>query len=154
MEEDVQVELTQTRAIIKQAGGPEPIEIEDVTGTDVWCEMLRRNNDAIQVRVGLLVRDMPVYTNDLSFTLNRGPFFVDFASGFVYAVLPEQDSEAIERLRVSALQVGGYAVVTHMPEAWQGIVDRRGYEPETEKLMKALKGRWDPRGILGNLVSA
>ena len=154
MEEDVQVELAQARSIIKQAGGPEPIEIEDVTGTGTWCEMLRRNNDAIQVRVGLPVRDVPVYTNDLSFTLNRGPFFVDFAGGFVYAALPEQDSEAIERLRVPALQVGGYVVVTHMPEGWQGMVDRRGYEPETEKLMKALKGQWDPHGILGNLMSA
>ncbi|MGH2495243.1 MAG: FAD-binding oxidoreductase, partial [Ktedonobacteraceae bacterium] len=153
MEEDVQVELTQARAIIKQAGGPEPIEIADISGTDVWCNLLRQNNDAAQVRVGLPVRDVPVYANDQSSILNTGAFFVDFANGFVYATLPTQDSENIERLRIPALQVGGYAVVTHVPESWQGMVDRRGYEPETAELMKALKGQWDPEGILDGIIS-
>jgi D-lactate dehydrogenase (cytochrome) len=151
MEEDVQAELAQARAIIKKAGGAEPIEIADVSGTDVWCNLLRQNSDAAQVRVGLPVRDVPVYTNDQSSVLNTGAFFVDFANGFVYASLPAQDSAAIETLRVPALQVGGYAVVTHIPEGWQGMEDERGYVPETMELMRALKGRWDPEGILGDI---
>ena len=152
MAEDVQAELAQARAIIKQGGGPELVEIGDVSGTDVWCDLLRQNSDAMQVRVGLPVRDVPVYANDQSFILNKGPFFADFANGFVYAALQEQDSEAIERLRIPALQVGGYAVVTHVPESWQGMVNRRGYEPETGELMKKLKERWDPQGILGGML--
>ena len=154
MEEDVQAELAQARAIIKQANGSEPIEISDVSGTGVWCELLRRNSDAAQVRVGLPVRDVPVYTNDQASLLNTSAFFVDFANGFVYASLSAQDSAttnaAIEQLRVPALQVGGYAVVTHMSESWQGSIDKRGYTPEMFELMRALKGRWDPQQILGN----
>jgi len=153
MEEDVQSELDQARAIIKQASGSEPIEISDVSGTDVWCQQLRQNNDAAQVRVGLPVRDVPVYTNDQSSILNTGAFFVDFANGFVYASLLAQHSEAIERLRVPALQVGGYAVVTQVPESWQGTLNRWGYVPETLELMRAMKGRWDPWGILGDYNS-
>jgi D-lactate dehydrogenase (cytochrome) len=151
MEEDIQVELAQARAIVKQTGGSEPVEISDVSGTDVWCNLLRQNKGAAQVRVGLPVRDVPVYTNDQSSILNTGAFFVDFANGFVYVSLPTQDSVTIEMLRIPALQVGGYAVVTHMPESWQGRVDTRGYVPETLELMKALKGRWDPEGILGEI---
>lgn len=149
MTEDVQAELDQACAIIEQGDGPEPVEIADVSGTDVWCDMLRRNSEAAQIRVGLPVRDVPVYVNDQAFILNEGPFFVDFANGFVYASLPGQDGEAVERLRVPALQVGGYAVTTHVPEGWQGTIDRRGYEPETGELMRMLKERWDPEGILG-----
>ncbi|HEU0004323.1 MAG TPA: FAD-linked oxidase C-terminal domain-containing protein, partial [Ktedonobacteraceae bacterium] len=152
MEEDVQAELAQARAIIQQANGPEPIEIADVTGTDVWCNLLRQNSDSVQVRVGLPARDVPVYTNDQSSVLNTGAFFVDFANGFVYATLPAQDSKAIEMLRTPALQAGGYAVVTHVPEGWQGIVDRWGYMPETGELMKKLKAWWDAGGILGDII--
>ncbi|HEY6539899.1 MAG TPA: FAD-linked oxidase C-terminal domain-containing protein [Ktedonobacteraceae bacterium] len=152
MEEDVQVELAQARAIMKQGGGQEPIESADVSGTDVWCDMLRENSDAMQVRVGLPVRDVPMYANDQSFILNRGPFFVDFANGFVYATLPGQDSEALERLRVPALEVGGYAVVMQVPEEWQEVIDERGYVPETRELMRALKERWDPVGVLGDII--
>jgi hypothetical protein len=75
---------------------------------------------------------------------------VDFANGFVYASLPAQDSVTIEMLRIPALQVGGYVVVTHIPESWQGMVDKWGYVPETGELMKVLKERWDPQGILGD----
>jgi len=153
MEEDVQVELAQARAIIKQMSRPELIEIADVSGTDVWCNVLRQNSDVAQVRVGLPARDVPVYANDQSSLLNSGAFFVDFANGFVYASLPEQDSAAIEMLRTPALQAGGYAVVTHVPGGWQGMVDRRGYVPETGELMRALRGRWDAGGILGDMMA-
>jgi glycolate oxidase subunit GlcD len=152
MEEDVQVELAQARTLIKQAGGPAPIETADVSGTDIWCNLLKRNNDAAQVRVGLPVRDVPVYTNDQSSILNTGAFFVDFANGFVYASLSTQDNEAIERLRVPALQVGGYAAVMYVPEGWEGEMDKWGYVPETRELMKALKERWDPEGVLGDII--
>ena len=149
MEEDTHVELTQARAIIKQAGTTEPIEIADVSGTDVWCNLLRQNKDSAQVRIGLPVRDVPVYANDQSSILNTGAFFVDFANGFIYASLPVQIKETIEMLRVPALQVGGYAVVTYVPKGWQETVEKIGYVPEMGDLMKALKERWDPEGILG-----
>ncbi len=152
IEEDVQAELKQARAIIRQGRGPEPIEIADISGTDVWRYLLSQNADAARVRVGLPVRDVPLYANDQSSILNTGAFFVDFANGFVYASLPAPDNETVERLRVPALQVGGYAVVTHLPESWQEQVNTWGYAPETLGLMKALKACWDPQGILGDLI--
>ncbi len=153
MAEDVQAELSQARAIIKQGGGPEPIEIADVSGTDVWCDMLRQNSDAMQVRVGLPVRDVPMYANDQSSILNKGPFFVDFANGFVYATLPEQDGEAIESCAYRRCRVGGYAVVTQVPEGWrEGGRMRWGMCRRRRELMRALKERWDPERVLGDII--
>ncbi len=156
--EDVQAELQQVREVLRvtEAAGvevKEPVEIDDISGTDVWAHFLGQAADAVHVRVGVPVRDLPAYAQDQSALLTAGDFLVDFASGFVYCLLPAQDDSdlamTIERLRAPALQVGGYAVVTHVPEKWSGALDRWGYRPETLDLMRGLKARWDPAGILG-----
>ncbi|HVB75050.1 MAG TPA: FAD-linked oxidase C-terminal domain-containing protein [Ktedonobacteraceae bacterium] len=152
IEEDVQAELDQARDILRQAGAPEPVEIADISGTDAWVTMLSQTDDAAHVRIGLPLRDVPVYAQDQSSILNTGAFFVDSGNGFIYVTLPASDSEAvrttIKQLRGPALQAGGYAVVTHLPESVRGMTDRWGYTPETLDLMRRLKARWDPGVIL------
>ncbi len=156
--EDVQAELRQVREVLRisevaRVQAKEPVEIDGVSGTDVWTHFLEQGGDAVQVRVGVPVRDLPAYAQDQSALLTAGEFLVDFASGFVYCLLPAQDNsdlaKTIEQLRAPALQVGGYAVVTHAPEGWRGTLDRWGYRPDTLDLMRGLKARWDPAGILG-----
>jgi len=156
--EDVQAELRQVREVMRvtEAAGveaKEPVEIDDISGTDVWAHFLGRAGDAVQVRVGVPVRDLPVYVQDQSALLTSEDFLVDFASGFVYCLLTMQGDgdlpRTIERLRAPALQVGGYAIVMHEPAGWRGRQDRWGYKPDTLDLMRGLKARWDPARILG-----
>ena len=71
----------------------------------------------------------------------------------MYAVTSHVDAveEAgawLEKLRQPAVALDGYAVVMDLPEHWQGKLDRWGYQPEAIDLMRGLKGRWDPEGIL------
>ncbi len=105
-------------------------------------------DQALQVRVGVPASDLPAYIQDQASILNKGTFIADLSSGFVYSIQqPETASEAretLEALRGPALARKGYAVVMDAP----GELDRWGYIPEGLDLMKALKQRWDPRGIL------
>ncbi|HLL80459.1 MAG TPA: FAD-linked oxidase C-terminal domain-containing protein, partial [Ktedonobacteraceae bacterium] len=153
--EDVQAELRQVRESLHSAGAKEPIEAEDMTGTSAWSETLRAAASSIQVRVGLPIRDLPVYTQDHISSLSCDALVIDFGSGFVHAALPAQDAAQVKRdveqLRAPALQIGGYAIVTHIPDGWQGELDRWGYMPDTRELMLKLKQRWDPAGILPSI---
>ncbi|HEV2582803.1 MAG TPA: FAD-linked oxidase C-terminal domain-containing protein [Ktedonobacteraceae bacterium] len=157
--EDVQAEIEQVRAALQadEAAGValgEPVEIEGISGTDVWTHFLGQASKAVQLRIGLPVRDLPVYVQDQATLLAGGDFLVDYASGFVYCLLPAQDvasvAKTVEQLRASTLQAGGYAIVTHLPDEWTGIIDRWGYLPDTLDMMRKLKARWDPAGILNS----
>jgi FAD/FMN-containing dehydrogenase len=153
----VQAELWQVsealRAAETAAVEPEsPVEIAGISGTDVWAHFLGRAGDAVHVRIAVPVRDLPVYMQDQSALLSAGNFLVDFAGGFVYYLFSARDNaqlvEMVEQVRTPALQAGGYAVITHVPQGWQAPLDRWGYRPETLDLMRGLKTRWDPAGIL------
>ncbi len=76
------------------------------------------------------------------------------SSGLVYAMIPsdnvDEAREWLERLRQPALAIDGYAVVMDMPGAWQGVIDRWGYSPQAIDLMRGLKERWDPMGVLNS----
>ena len=92
--------------------------------------------------------------------LNAGSFSADISNGLVYANSEfEELAEAsmwLEALRKPALATGGYAIVVDMPASLQSKIDRWGYQPEGLDLMRALKARWDPQGILnpGTFVHA
>jgi FAD/FMN-containing dehydrogenase len=90
--------------------------------------------------------------NDQAGVLNRGTFLADMSSGLVYAMTTSDDLDEtkkwLERLRQPALGIDGYAVVMDMPEAWRGVIDRWGYRSQAVDLMRGLKERWDPRGVL------
>jgi D-lactate dehydrogenase (cytochrome) len=155
--EDVQAELRQAHEELRASKtvrikAMEPVEIDGVSGTDAWSHFLGQAGDAMHLRVGLPVRDLPVYVQDQAALLIAGSFLVDFGSGFIYCLLPARDDDqlarTIEQLRAPALQAGGYAIVTHVPEGWSGRLERWGYRPDTLDVMRRLKARWDPAGIL------
>ena len=150
--EDVQAEFDQVRQALRTGGAPEPFEVEQPTGTDMWSAMLEDSRGKLQVRVGVAAKDVAAYVNDQDEVLNRGTFLADMSSGLVYASMPSDDvdeaREWLERLRRPALALDGYAVVIDMPDSWQGMVDRWGYRPQAIDLMRGLKERWDPRGVL------
>ncbi len=157
--EDVQAELDQVRQVLRteETKGPEPIEVGTLSGTDVWAKLLGSSEregrrEALNVRAGVAVKDLAAYVLAQGDTLNEGVFVADVGSGQVYAVRTLDEVEAVqdwlEKLRRPALALEGYAVALEMPEAWQGVLDRWGYQPESLDLMRSLKARWDPANIL------
>jgi D-lactate dehydrogenase (cytochrome) len=150
--EDVQAELDQVRQALRTMGGPEAIEVDRLSGTDIWVEFLRGSGGKVQVRAGVAAKDVAAYMNDCAARLNEDAFLADMSSGLVYAVKQpgkrEEAKEWTEQLRQPALALGGYAIVMDMPGAWQGSIDRWGYQPQAIDLMRKLKARWDPGGIL------
>src|SRR2546421_669143 len=150
--EDVRAELDQVRQALRTSGAPEPLQVERPSGTDMWSAVLGNSTGKLQVRVGVAAKDVASYVNDQAGVLNRGTFLADMSGGLVYAMMASDDmSEAqewLERLRQPALAIDGYAVVMDMPGAWRGVIDRWGYRPQAIDLMRGLKERWDPTGVL------
>jgi len=151
MPRDVQAEFDQVRQALHGSGAPDPLEVEAPTGTDIWTEMLG-DDKTLQVRVGVANKDLPVYIQDQAEILNTGSFIADISGGIIHALkgpanLPDA-STWLSALRKPALAAEGYVVVADAPAVLQTRLDRWGYQPQGLDLMKALKERWDPQGIL------
>ena len=104
------------------------------------------------MRVGVAPKDLAVYVQAQAAPLESGAFLADVASGLVYTVATTEDAARarawVDALRKPTLTAGGYAVVLNAPESLRGALDVWGFQPETLDLMRALKARWDPAGIL------
>jgi glycolate oxidase subunit GlcD len=151
--EDVQAELDQVRQVLRTAAVPAPVEVDQVSGTDIWARLLENSSGrALQVRVGVPARDLASYIKTQSAALNDTAFIADIGSGLVYAVSEHREPTAaqhwLDSLRRPALALGGYAVAIDMPGTWQDTIDRWGYQPAALDLMHNLKARWDPGDIL------
>ena len=151
MPRDVQAEFDQVRQALHGSGAPDPLEVEAPTGTDIWTEMLG-DDKTLQVRVGVANKDLPLYIQDQAEILNTGSFIADISGGIIHALkgpanLPDA-STWLSALRKPALAAEGYAVVADAPAVLRTRLDRWGYQPQGLDLMKALKERWDPQGIL------
>ena len=151
--EDVQAELDQARGVLRTVGGAEPIEVEGLSGTDIWAAHLQGSRGKLLVRAGVAAKDVAAYIDDQADVLNEGAFLADVGNGLVYAIGAHvEDAEEartwVEMLRQPASGMGGYAVVMDMPDDWREVIERWGYEPEAVDLMRRLKRRWDPEGIL------
>ena len=126
--------------------------------SDAWAGHLGWAGDEdLVARAGVPVRNLASYLEGLSPT--RYPkLFVDCAAGLSYAVLPKPEAaearEWLEGLRKPALALGGYAAVMGCPARLRGGIDRRGYEPSAEAVMRRLKDFWDPAGILSTTIAA
>ena len=157
MPEEVETELAQVREALHQAGAPEPVEVKSPTGTELWATTLGKvAADAMQVRVGVAPKDLVKFVQDQASALELGTFLADIANGLVYAVnTPENATSAqawLNVLRQASVGAGGYAVATHLPHKLEGEVAKWGYQPQALDLMRMLKARYDPAGILGSGV--
>jgi len=149
----VQAELDQVRQVLYASGSPETVEVEAPTGTDIWAALLGQTpQKTLQIRIGIPNRNLATYIQEQAELLNAGSFSADMSNGLVYASNQLEDyaeaSRWLEALRKPAMAAGGYAVVIDMPASMQSKIDRWGYQPEGLDLMKGLKARWDPQGIL------
>jgi glycolate oxidase subunit GlcD len=150
--EDVQAELEQVRAALREADAPTPIEVESPSGTDRWTALLNDAGKTLKLRVGIPPKDVAAYVNDRAELLCKSAFLVDVAAGHIYASITQDDASAaqerIEQLRRPALALDGYAIVIDMPAIWERTIDQWGYSPSTLDLMLELKTKWDRQSIL------
>jgi FAD/FMN-containing dehydrogenase len=151
--EDVRSELALARARLVEAGAPVPLEVEGAAACDLWKQFLAGAWGArLLLRVGMPPKDLGRYLLDQSNVLQSGDFLADVAGGQLYVAAASTDSgEAqsyIARLRDPAVMGGGYAIILDAPNVLAEQLDRWGRQPQTLELMKRLKSRWDPAGIL------
>jgi glycolate oxidase subunit GlcD len=146
--DDVQAELSQVRRALASLGGPEPLTGPNKSGSQTWANFLvQASEQNVLIRIGLPVKDLPVYLQDHTDLFQEGSFLADVSNGFIYALqqIDRADiSTWLSTLRRDALALEGYALVMH-PSTF---VDRTGYRPEAFSIMQALKERWDPEHIL------
>ena len=64
------------------------------------------------------------------------------------ASVPASKGRPGQRKRVTEADGANRVDCSDMPEDWQGKIDCWGYRPQAIDLMRGLKGRWDPGGIL------
>src|SRR3989454_342170 len=112
--EDVQAELDQARGVLRTVGGAEPIEVEGLSGTDIWAAHLQGSRGKLLVRAGVAAKDVAAYIDDQADVLNEGAFLADVGNGLVYAIGAHvEDAEEartwVEMLRQPASGMGGYA---------------------------------------------
>ena len=133
--------------MLKQSGIKQVVET-DMTGTALWIQHLQRS---AAVRIGLPVKAIGDTLAKLP-ALSGQKQLVDCGSGFIYTTLPKlaaaQAQPWLADVRRLTQQQGGYAVALSLPDSWRGDIDPWGYQPSTLQLMRALKARWDPAGIL------
>ncbi|MEW5719363.1 MAG: FAD-linked oxidase C-terminal domain-containing protein, partial [Chloroflexota bacterium] len=138
--EDTQAELVEAQAVIKSEGLAEIADGALPSGSDVWARWV---NTAAQsgtlARAGVPPKDLPSVLNAIAPALRDAHAIVDFASGLIYA-----HDAPVETLRRVARAVGGYAIVLSAPQPPQDVW---GHKPDGFDLMRALKARWDPRGL-------
>ena len=132
--EDVAAELAQARDVIRAHGFAEPMPSE-TSGTDVWANFVGAKSDALTLRAGVPPKDLATFIAGID--LDAATLVADFASGMVYV-----RGANLAALRQAARQRGGYAVALDASEA-----DAWGHTPDALDLMRALKTKWDPRGL-------
>lgn len=150
--DDVDAELAQVQQVLVDAGAPTPTEI-DISGTTMWREVLQMEaTGTVQVRAGVPPALLADYARASAAPLEMGDTVFDVPHGLVYAVARHGDASAarswVHMLRRPALERDGYTVVLDAPAAWLPALDRWGYESDALDLMRELKERWDPAGIL------
>lgn len=153
VQEDVAAELAQVTQVLQRNQAPAPVTTDTPGGTELWTSSLAAaGTDSLLVRIGIPVKDVPAYLEDLAALLDNDPYVVDFASGFIYATHSSGDLQTarqwLARLRQPALNHHGYAIVIAQPAVWQDQLDRWGYQPSSLTVMQRLKKQWDPQAIL------
>jgi D-lactate dehydrogenase (cytochrome) len=158
--EDVGSELTEVQSILETEGargeavsthaGPGSDASQTagfpLSGSEWWATWLSRQ--PVVVRAGVAPKDLARLIVDTGPLLENRSFVADVPSGMLYL----SDSEQVDLVRRVALGLGGYAII--LPhrggpgQVHEAETDPWGYAPEGLDLMRALKGRWDPRNLL------
>jgi D-lactate dehydrogenase (cytochrome) len=150
LDEDIAAETEGLTTLLQGASAPTLMPVEQLTATSQWANFLAAGGEqATLVRVGLPPGRVGEYWGQLSPAMQaQAAWCVDVGNHLLYA-RADLDAAAsaswLAALRKPALGLGGYAVVIATPHE---EIDRWGYTPDGLALMRAIKQRWDPQGIL------
>lgn len=140
--EDVNAEAALAREALCHTGARQTRETA-VGGSAAWAEWLRESAaHDMTTRVGLPPKESAMLVGLCEST--DCSFMADVANGHLYL----RGRIDLETARRAVRKVGGYVVVHSTPEPPASNVNRWGDAPESLELMRRLKARWDPRGIL------
>jgi glycolate oxidase subunit GlcD len=134
-EQDVDAELQAAHSV---ADG---IEVDEPLGVSIWKRTLHAARS--HLRVGIPPARLSEFVQRQPAAFARD-FIADLANGTIH-FSPAPLDQALA-LRTMALALAGYAVVVNGPTNMN--LDAWGYVPDTLPLMRQLKARWDPNGIL------
>ncbi len=153
--DDIDSELSQLKKRLSDLGAPKPVELEGAIAVDLWTQLLVHSwGKKLVLRSGLSPRAAPAYLLSRENILKQSEFVFDIPFGLLYSVnQPENLADAQDYLcamRKPALDAGGYSLVIGSPSDYTGKLDCWGFQPSTVDLMKSLKSRWDPHGILNS----
>jgi D-lactate dehydrogenase (cytochrome) len=144
LEEDAAAEMAEVRALLSDMGDPSPQAGQP--GSLLWGSWIEATpQDATLVRIGLPSSALAALSGPpFEAALNGGEFIADLTAGLVYL----RGDLDVTALRAAVKPLGGYVVVLNGTDA----CDRWGYVPEGLDMMRALKGRWDPAGLINRGV--
>jgi FAD/FMN-containing dehydrogenase len=150
LDEDITAETEALQAVLADVNTPPLLTLNDLHATNAWADFLAAaGNEATLVRVGLPPGRVSDYWGQLPAAAQASSAWcIDVGNHHLYA-RADLDASAsatwLAAIRKPALGLGGYAVVMATPHA---ELDRWGYTPDALDLMRAIKQRWDPKGIL------
>ncbi|RAQ97855.1 FAD-binding oxidoreductase [Thermogemmatispora tikiterensis] len=166
---DVESELAAVASTLQRVQAPEPVACEELSGDDLWCELLRGEGEnghrarerytarqaiPVVVRLGLAARDLPRWLIDQQQLLAGCDLVVDVGAGLLYVVIPPETAQTatlLENLRAAVPADEGYVVVMDQPRP-SAAFEVFGSPPPSLELMLGLKQRWDPQAILNRGV--
>jgi D-lactate dehydrogenase (cytochrome) len=151
--EDVQAELEEARNTLRQIGAPASVLLETHSATTVWGDFMHIQSDgALSVRTGLPANLLSTYAAQTSDAPLPAQWFYDVGNGLAYVRATPGNGESAQAwlatLRKPAVALGGYAVAVNVAAHLADAIDRWGYQSDALDLMRNLKARWDPAGIL------
>ena len=73
---------------------------------------------------------------------------VDLGLGVVHARGTLATRDALLELRAAAVEMGGLTTFEAIPDGWRDGLDVFGTSPATQSLMREIKRKFDPLGIL------
>jgi glycolate oxidase FAD binding subunit len=130
------------------------VELATPTSTEAWANFLGgAGADRLLVRAGVPAKTLPHYLQTVVPILKLSTrWFCDVAAGLLYGMARAETAvEAqgwLAGLRQPASALGGYVIALAAPAELRSELDSWGYQPASIDLMRGLKARWDPAGIL------
>jgi D-lactate dehydrogenase (cytochrome) len=136
---EVAAEIAHIESVSRAAGITPAVFGELPSGSDIWAHWLgSATREETVLRLGIGLRNMP------GMLPQHVPFVADLAAGLLYVRSERTQSDVLHALQGAARAADGYAVVLQAPELDTVPWD---YQPESLDLMRAIKARWDPRGL-------
>jgi D-lactate dehydrogenase (cytochrome) len=146
--EDVAAERDEAQRVLAQEGAPPPYRADELSGNDIWGEIVRGSSTAptALLRVGVPPGELAAVMLKVMPLLAEASFVADLISGMLFLQAGDNAASQLALLRQTVRDRGGYACAP--TQAGNPDLDAWGYTPEGLDLMRGIKNRWDAEGLL------